>query len=131
MQFSQIIGQEEAKRNLVQTVQENRVSHAQMFLGPPGSGKLALAIAYAQYINCSGRTETDSCGICPSCQKFAKLAHPDLHFSYPVILNREKKKEVSKDYIAEWREYILGKHFYANLEEWYAAMETEKKQGVI
>ncbi len=131
MQFSQIIGQEEAKRNLVQTVQENRVSHAQMFLGPPGSGKLALAVAYAQYINCSGRNETDSCGICPSCQKFAKLAHPDLHFSYPVILNREKKKEVSKDYITEWREYILGKHFYANLEEWYAAMETEKKQGVI
>ena len=131
MQFSQIIGQEEVKQRLVQTVLENRVSHAQMFLGPPGTGKLALAVAYAQYVNCNRRTDTDSCGICPSCQQFAKLAHPDLHFSYPIIINKDKKKTLSRDYLAEWREYLLEKHFYADIDEWYARMETEKKQGVI
>jgi len=131
MQFSQIIGQEEVKLRLIQTVNENRVSHAQLFLGPPGTGKLALAVAYAQYINCSRRTETDSCGVCPSCQQFAKLAHPDLHFSYPIIINKEKKKSLSRDYLSEWREYLQEKHFYADIDEWYARMETEKKQGVI
>jgi DNA polymerase-3 subunit delta' len=131
MQFAEIIGQEDVKRKLIQTVLENRVSHAQLFLGPGGSGKLALAVAYAQYINCQNRLETDSCGICPSCQQFAKLAHPDLHFSYPIIISKEKRKTLSKDYIGEWREYLLEKHFYANLSEWYAKMESEKKQGVI
>ncbi len=131
MQFSEIIGQEAIKKKLVLTVKENRVSHAQLFLGPAGSGKLALAIAYAQYINCDSRSEKDSCGVCPSCQQFFKLAHPDLHFSYPIILNKTKKKEHSKDYISEWRKYLPEKHFYADLFEWYGRMETEKKQGVI
>jgi len=131
MQFLEIIGQEQVKQKLVNTVLENRVSHAQLFLGPGGSGKLALAVAYAQYINCNNRSDTDSCGVCPSCQQFAKLAHPDLHFSYPIIISKEKRKTLSRDYITEWREYLLDKHFYAELTEWYARMETEKKQGVI
>jgi DNA polymerase-3 subunit delta' len=131
MQFAEIFGQEAVKKKLIQTALENRVSHAQLFLGPGGSGKLALAIAYAQYINCRNRSELDSCGVCPSCQQFAKLAHPDLHFSYPIIINKKKNKEISKDYITEWREYLLEKHFYPELTEWHSKMETEKKQGVI
>ncbi len=131
MQFAEIIGQEQVKKKLIQTVLENRVSHAQLFLGPGGSGKLALAIAYAQYINCRNRSELDSCGVCPSCQQFAKLAHPDLHFSYPIIINKKKQKEISRDYITEWREYLFEKHFYPELAEWHSKMETEKKQGVI
>ncbi|MDT8393408.1 MAG: DNA polymerase III subunit [Bacteroidales bacterium] len=129
MQFAEIIGHDEIKRKLIQTVLENRVSHAQMFLGPGGSGKLALAIAYAQYINCAGRSETDSCGVCPSCQQIARLAHPDLHFSYPIILKRETRR--SKDYITLWREYLAEKHFYPDLVEWTAKMDGEKKQSVI
>jgi len=133
MQFSEIIGQEAVKKKLILTVKENRVSHAQLFLGPGGSGKLALAIAYAQYINCINRSESDSCGVCPSCQQFAKLAHPDLHFSYPIILKRAKddKKVISKDYLDKWREYLFEKHFFPELIEWYGKMESEKKQGVI
>lgn len=131
MQFADIIGQEAVKKRLINTVQENRVSHAQLFLGPGGSGKLALAIAYAQYINCNSRSEQDSCGVCPSCQQFAKLAHPDLHFSYPIIIKKSEKKETSKDYITEWREYLPEKHFYPELVEWYARMDSDKKQGVI
>ena len=133
MQFAEIIGQDAVKQKLISTVRENRVSHAQLFLGPGGSGKLALGIAYAQYVNCSNRTETDSCGVCPSCQQIAKLAHPDLHFSYPIILKRSKddKKVVSKDYLEKWREYVIEKHFFPELIEWYGKMESEKKQGVI
>jgi DNA polymerase-3 subunit delta' len=133
MQFAEIIGQDAVKQKLIATVQENRVSHAQLFLGPGGAGKLALAVAYAQYINCKNRTETDSCGVCPSCQQIAKLAHPDIHFSYPIILKSAKddKKEISKDYLGKWREYLLEKHFFPELIEWYAKMESEKKQGVI
>ena len=84
MLFADIIGQEKIKKRLIQTVRDNRVSHAQLFLGPEGSGKLALAIAYAQYVNCENKQNDDSCRTCASCLKYEKLIHPDLHFVYPV-----------------------------------------------
>lgn len=89
MLFSDIIGQEDIKKKLIQSVRENRIPHAQLFLGPEGSGTLALALAYSQYINCKNRTEHDSCGICPSCIKYSKLTHPDLHFIFPTATNKK------------------------------------------
>ena len=83
MLFKDIVGNEIAKSRLVKTVRDSRVSHAQLFLGPEGSGKMQLALAYAQFINCTNRTESDSCNVCPSCIKYNKLIHPDLHFVFP------------------------------------------------
>ncbi|MEJ7821566.1 MAG: hypothetical protein WKF85_04550, partial [Chitinophagaceae bacterium] len=110
MQFKDIIGQQPVKEQLVQMVQQNRLSHALLFLGKEGSGALSLAIAFAQYIVCTSAKEAeqklspglfgevlftpppeevgwwpDSCGTCPACTKADKLIHPDIHFSYPVI----------------------------------------------
>ena len=85
MQFKEIVGQDAIKQRLMNTVNENRVSHAQLFLGPEGSGSLALAVAYAQYLCCEDKQPDDSCGVCSSCRKYQKLMHPDLHFSYPTF----------------------------------------------
>src|SRR5215469_13158053 len=101
MQFSQIIGQAEIKNRLLRSIKENKISHAQLFAGAEGVGKLPLAIAYAQYVCCTDKQENDSCGACPSCVKFKKLAHPDLHFVFPVV-----GSSVSDDYIKEWREFV-------------------------
>ena len=83
MQFSQIIGQEIIKQQLITSVREGRIPHAQLFLGQEGVGKLALAIAYAQYVSCLNKGEHDSCGTCSSCIKYEKLIHPDLHMVFP------------------------------------------------
>ncbi|MBQ8223160.1 MAG: DNA polymerase III subunit delta' [Bacteroidales bacterium] len=132
MLFSQIIGQEEVKKKLIQSVRESRVAHAQLFLGPEGSGSLALAIAYAQYINCTNRGENDSCGECPSCKKFNNLAHPDLHFIFPTTTNKSVKKEPESDlFLTEWREFLLSNEAYAGLQDWYNTLEVENKQGAI
>jgi DNA polymerase-3 subunit delta' len=133
MQFSDIIGQEPLKQRLKRTVLDNRVSHAQLFLGPEGSGKLALALAYAQYINCRKRTPDDSCGECPSCKKYSKLIHPDLHFIYPINKTKEvdEKKVFSKDFIAPWREFLHQNNYYVSLPDWYEKIGIEKKQGFI
>lgn len=134
MQFSAIIGQTSVKERLIQTVNEGRISHAQLFLGPEGCGKLALAIAYAQFINCTGRSHesNDSCGACPSCNKFQQLAHPDLHFIYPVATTRDvPKKPISKDFIAKWRSLILDRNAYIKLAHWYDIIGIENKQGII
>ena len=132
MLFSQIIGHEDIKKKLIQSVKKNRIAHAQLFLGPEGTGKLALAIAYAQYINCTNKRENDSCGECPSCKKFNALAHPDLHFIFPSTTNKNVKKDPESDlFLTEWREYLTSCDCYASLPNWYNALDIENKQGLI
>ena len=132
MLFSQIVGHEDIKKKLIQSVKENRIAHAQLFLGPEGTGKLALAIAYAQYINCTNKGENDSCGVCPSCKKFNTLAHPDLHFVFPNASNKTVKTSPESDlFLTEWREYLTSCDCYASLPNWYNALDIENKQGLI
>ena len=64
MFFRDVIGQEEIKQRLIQEVSEGRIPHAQLICGPEGVGKMPLAIAYARYISCTNRGETDAyCGL--------------------------------------------------------------------
>lgn len=128
MLFKEIIGQQAVKERLIRSVKEGRISHAQLFLGPQGSGNLALAVAYAQYISCGNKQDNDSCGECLSCIKYNKLIHPDLHFVYPVALS--KNVRVSTDVAAQWREAFLDNP-YITLFNWFELLEAENKQAVI
>lgn len=128
MQFKEIIGQDRIKEQLIQTVLENRVSHAQLFLSCDGSGALPLAIAYAQYINCLNRTESDSCGECTSCRKYARYIHPDLHFSYPFFASKDVK--IAVDVLEEWRTMLLSDP-YIDLNIWRSKLSAENKQANI
>ena len=130
MSFSDIIGQQTLKEQLVQTVNENRISHARLFLGPEGAGSLPLAIAYAQYVNCTDRGEREPCGKCLSCIKFGKLAHPDLHFVFPVVKPGSGKAAVSDLFIKEWRETVIANP-YITYTQWLNVMGGETKQGGI
>ncbi|MBR4156113.1 MAG: DNA polymerase III subunit delta' [Bacteroidales bacterium] len=132
MLFSQIIGHEDIKKKLIQSVKDNRVAHAQLFLGPEGTGKLALAIAYAQYINCTDKKENDSCGVCPSCKKYNSLAHPDLHFLFPTTTTKSVKKDQESElFMTEWRDYLIASKTYVDLHSWYSFLDVENKQGMI
>jgi len=128
MKFSNIIGQQSIKNHLIETVKNKRISHAQLFLGPEGSGSLPLAIAYAQYIFCSNKQENDSCGTCPSCLKVQHFSHPDLHFSYPIHL--QKSTRTSDDVFLEWKKQ-LETSIYFGLKDWYATLGNDNKQGTI
>jgi len=135
MLFKNIIGQQEIKERLIQTVRENRVSHAQLFFGGEGRGKLALAIAYAQFINCRDKdrfVKGDSCGVCPSCIKYNKLIHPDLHFIIPVAANATvKEKPTSRQFLKQYRELLLENDYFVTLNGWYEKIGIEKKQAGI
>ena len=128
MQFSDITGQKEIKDHLIQTVLENRVSHAQLFLGPEGSGSLLLALAYAQFISCQNRQVNDSCGECSSCRKYRKLIHPDLHFSYPFFRGGEHEDSMPDQ--SEWRNLVLGNPYF-NLDDWRLRLDAQNKQANI
>ena len=160
MQFSQIINQKKVKAQFVELVQQNRLSHALLLLGKEGNGALALALGLAQYITCekvNGPRSTDpsqqlspslfedivadsqlpasdllidSCGNCPSCYKAQQLIHPDIHFSFPVVIKKSGSPPVSKDYIINWREFIKANP-YGNVFEWLQYIGAENKQGNI
>lgn len=118
MFFRDVYGHDELKQQLIDAVKSGRIPHAQLFCGPEGVGKLPLALAYAQYVSCENKGENDSCGQCPSCKKYAMLAHPDLHFVFPII---QKKPAGSDEYCMEhldgWREMFATSPYF-NLDKW-------------
>src|SRR3954471_5963147 len=128
MQFKNIVGQEEVKQRLINTVTENRVSHAQLFLGPEGAGGLALAVAYAQFLSCEDKQVDDSCGVCSSCRKYEKLMHPDLHFSYPFFAKH--KDDTALTFMEQWRDAFLTNP-YLNLDIWRGYLDADNKQANI
>ena len=132
MLFADVYVNNEIKRKLINTVKNQRVSHAQLFLGVEGSHVLGLAIAYAQYINCKNRTDTDSCGVCESCIQYQNLAHPDLHFYFPNAVNTSiKDKPKSSDFYVEWREIVKSTNALFTDQDWYQKIGVETKQGII
>ena len=126
MLFREIIGQEHVKRQLCASVREGRIPHAQLFAGISGIGKLQLALAYAQYLNCPHRTQDDSCGECPTCLQYQKLQHPDLHFVFPIV----GSDEVCDSFLEPWRNIILENHYF-DLDDWHKALGVETKQSMI
>ncbi|MFL9481650.1 ATP-binding protein [Chitinophagaceae bacterium LWZ2-11] len=151
MQFKDVIGQEDVKQHLVEIVEQNRLSHALLFLGKEGCGALPLAMAFAQYLVCqstnsepvidlfgsSAPTEQAQTFIhpndiasVPAFQRAEQLIHPDIHFAYPVISKKAGDKPKSVDYIQEWRDFI--KQFpYGNVYDWLQFIGADNKQGNI
>jgi DNA polymerase-3 subunit delta' len=152
MLFSEVIGQEALKKQLVHLVEQKRLSHALLFAGPEGAGALPLAIAFAQYIvslpannegavaDLFGAASTevkedvfyrpDQIENLPAYHRASKLMHPDLHFSFPSITEKPGQKNLSANYIEEWREFIMG-YPYGNVFDWLQFIKAENKQGNI
>ncbi len=134
MRFADIIGQHELKRKLAENIDRGRISHAQLFTGEAGVGTLPLAIAYAQYLNCPNRHGGDSCGECPSCRQISELAHPDVHFVFPVNKQGKKSGEIvlSRDFMPLWREIVSQTGGYFTREQWFERLDLGKTlQGII
>jgi DNA polymerase III subunit delta' len=126
--FSQIPGLEDTRRTLINSVKNGHIAHAQLFHGREGSANLALALAYATYINCENKGEDDSCGECPSCYKFNKLIHPDLHFVFPISTTKEVTKDaLSNLFMKHWRNIVIANP-YLNLSNWGDEIGSENKQ---
>ncbi len=151
MQFKDIVGQQAVKQHLIEMVEQNRLSHALLFLGKEGSGALPLALAFAQFVVCQpapspvvedlfggmSALELKPTFISPealstmeSFSRAENLVHPDLHFSYPVIPRKSGDKPKSSDYGTEWREFVKTSP-YSNAYDWLQFIGAENKQGNI
>lgn len=131
MKFSDIVGQNHLKNHLVNSVQKGRIPHAQLFIGPEGSGTLSMALAYAQYIICNNKGSENEGGSAACNLKFDHLQHPDLHFVYPVATNDSiKSHPISDDFLSTWIDF-LKETPYGSVNDWYEAIGIQKKQGNI
>lgn len=124
MTFNEVIGQEEAKARLLNMHNEGRLPHAIMLCGPKGCGKMPLAMAFACHL-----LDTDSS------QKamLAKMEHPDLHFTFPVIKKPNMGsdyKPVSDDYIKGWRRMTLSNPYFT-MDQWMMEIGAENQQAII
>ena len=128
MLFKEIVGSLNTKKQLIEGVRNNRVSHAQLFSGKSGSAKLALALAYAQFLNCENRIEDDSCGNCSSCLKYNTISHPDLHLIFPVLKAGSVKNPTSDSFVNNWRAFIK-ENYYGSLNNWIDSFGAENKSG--
>ncbi|MEL7219856.1 MAG: hypothetical protein AAGJ93_00975 [Bacteroidota bacterium] len=127
MLFKAVIGQQQPQALFRQMVASNRLPHALLLLGTPGSGSLALALALAQFLLCENAEEQDdACGNCSHCNKVSKLIHPDLHFSFPTV----GSKVVADNLLSQWREALL-QNPYLEVNDWLQHIGAENKQGNI
>lgn len=134
MKFADIIGHDNLKRRLASQIDAGRISHAQLFTGLAGYGSLPLALAYVQYLFCPNRHDGDSCGECPSCRQVDGLAHPDLHFVFPVNKREKKSGEVvtSDLFLDKWRTLWQARKGIFTADEWYAELDLGKTmKGLI
>ena len=131
MLFSQILGQDYIKNHLTKSASSGRIPHAQLFVGAEGSGTLAMAIAYSQYVLCGNfdgenNTGNESCNL-----KFKSISHPDLHFIFPTVTTEDvKTKPKSLNFMVDWRQFI-AENPYGGLFDWYKILGVQNKQGEI
>ena len=150
MLLSEVIGQEKLKKQLVDMVQQQRLPHALLLVGPEGSGALPLAVAFAQYIVSIPSQTTATADLfgapaepisqpfytpeqiadLPAYHRASQLMHPDLHFSFPTIIEKPGQKNISANFIEQWREFING-YPYGNAFDWLQFIKAENKQGNI
>ncbi len=121
MNFDKVWAHPTVKEYLQESIKENRISHAQLFIGKPGWGTLDMALAYAEKILTEGRPE--------SAQKVKNLTHPDLHFSVPTF-KLDKKDAISKNYLGAFQSLVSENHF-ADISQWYELLDAGNKQGFL
>lgn len=125
MRFSEVKGNEGVCRTLTRMVDSGKVPHAIMFHEDDGGGAMRIVLAFIQYLYCSSRSAEDSCGECRSCNKIAKLIHPDVHFVFPV-----GSGALSINYIRQWRELLCSNPDFRE-DEFQDAMGIVDKNSMI
>lgn len=117
MNWNEIIGQDELKNQLKQSILDNRVGHALLFSGEEGYGVFPLVLAFCKEI--LSKDNPNAAG------KVEHFSHLDLHFSFPTY--KSDKKNLSSAFFEEFRE-IAQKNPYFDYEDWTSELDSENKQ---
>lgn len=70
-QFDEVVGQDHVTQTLKNAVQNGRIAHAYLFVGPRGIGKTSVARIFSKALNCVEGPTTTPCDKCPACLEIA------------------------------------------------------------
>ncbi len=129
MKFQRIPGLPDTGAQLRSLISGQRVPHALLLAGAPGSCQLWYAMALSAALQCESPSGGEACGSCSACHKTHRGIHPDIHVYFPFV-RQEKEKSRMADYTEEFRQISLKKP-YMDSEEWFAAMNAERKSANI
>lgn len=114
MAFREIINQDHAILLLREALRSGRISHAYLFVGPESVGRKAVALSFAQTLNCPDTNGFDACGRCPSCKKIASGSHPDVRVLVPQgeslkidQIRALRQEAMYPPFEGQWKVYIL------------------------
>ena len=107
MNWDNIIGQDALKKQLQESVKNNRIGQALLFVGQEGYGILPLILAFCREIISMENPE--------SAIKIDSLNHIDMHFSFPTY--KIDKKNISSSFINIFREQVLSNTNF-DFEDW-------------
>lgn len=132
MQFAEIPGLEEIKQSLIASYVNNHIAHAQLFNGVEGGGALPMAMAFATYLLCEDKKQTDSCGACSNCQRMKKLIHPDVHYFFPKLSfsNHSESEKHHASTQKNWRQFVAETPF-GGVGSWIALNGFDNKNMLI
>jgi DNA polymerase-3 subunit delta' len=127
MFFKEVVGQQGVVAGLLKEVNSQKIAHGKLFVGSPGFGTLAMALAYTRYVLCDNPGESDACGNCSSCAQMSDLQHPDVHFVYPVV---QSIARTSEGFLNEWREQVKRTPYFT-LFDWTRCMDEKERNPII
>jgi DNA polymerase III subunit gamma/tau len=71
-QFDDVVGQNHVTTTLKNAIEQDRLAHAYLFVGPRGIGKTSTARIFAKALNCIKGPTTTPCGKCDNCVEIAE-----------------------------------------------------------
>ena len=127
MYFKDLVGQKDLIGESLKELVSGKIPHAKLFIGSPGYGTLALALAYSRYLLCESPGSEDACGSCSSCGQLSQLQHPDVHFVFPVV---QAISKTSDGLLNVWRDAVK-KSPYFSLFDWLKSIDDKERQPII
>lgn len=126
--FKDLVGQDNIKNILINSIKNNKIAHAYLFTGPRGTGKTSTAKIFARSLNCSNFVDDHTCGECTNCINFntsPDIIELDAASNNGVDNIREMISNIEiAPTIGKYKIYIIDEVHMLTISAWNAFLKT-------